>query len=54
MWEDLQLISQHMTEAWCIMGDFNAILHKEDRRGGNDVLNTEIREMADFIENGDL
>ena len=54
MWEDLQLISQHMTEAWCILGDFNAILYKEDRRGGNDVLNTEIREMADFIENGDL
>jgi len=34
MWEDLLKISQQMKEAWGIMGDFNAIIYKEDRRGG--------------------
>ncbi|KAJ8427684.1 hypothetical protein Cgig2_027991 [Carnegiea gigantea] len=37
MWDDLKAISQQMTEAWCILGDFNAVLHKEDRRGGNAI-----------------
>ena len=43
-----------MTEAWCILGDFNAILYKEDRRGGNEVHDIETREMTDFIEHGGL
>jgi len=49
MWED-----QQITEAWCILGDFNAVLYKEYRRGGNDIQDTEIREPADFIDYGDL
>jgi len=24
-----------MTEAWCVLGDFNSILYKDDRKGGN-------------------
>jgi len=43
-----------MTEAWCILGDFNVVLYKEDRRGGNVIQDTEIREMAYFIEYRDL
>ncbi|KAJ8435302.1 hypothetical protein Cgig2_026394 [Carnegiea gigantea] len=48
LWEDLKTISHQVTEAWCILGDFNAILYKEDRK------DTETREMAEFIEYGEL
>ena len=27
LWEDLEDIAHHMNEAWCVLGDFNAILH---------------------------
>jgi len=54
LWKNLLDISLQMTEAWCILGDFNAILYKEDRLGGNNVLNTEIKELADFIDQCDL
>ncbi|KAJ8420587.1 hypothetical protein Cgig2_032285 [Carnegiea gigantea] len=45
MWEELKAISHQ-----CILGDFNVLLYKEDRRGGNDIQDTEIREMAEFIK----
>jgi len=54
MWDDLLKISKQMKEAWCIMGDFNAILCKEDRRGRDMTQYKEIKEMADFMETGDL
>jgi len=54
MWEDLKELSHQVTEAWCILGDFNVVLFKEDKRGGNDVHDTEIREMIEFIKYGDL
>jgi len=37
LWEDLQVISQQINEAWCILGDFNSVLCKEDRMGGIEV-----------------
>ena len=30
LWQDLHSIPQH-TNPWCVLGDFNAILNKEDR-----------------------
>ncbi|KAJ8419450.1 hypothetical protein Cgig2_023656 [Carnegiea gigantea] len=33
IWGDLMALSHQMTEAWCIIGDFNAMLYKEDRQG---------------------
>lgn len=43
-----------MTEAWCILGDFNVVLYKENRRGSDVIQDTELRELADFIEYGEL
>ncbi|KAJ8431201.1 hypothetical protein Cgig2_020312 [Carnegiea gigantea] len=54
MWEDLLAFSHQMTEAWCILGDFNAVLYKDSGRGGNVIQVAKIREMANFIEQGDL
>ncbi|KAJ8430737.1 LOW QUALITY PROTEIN: hypothetical protein Cgig2_004630 [Carnegiea gigantea] len=49
LWRELQDISTHMTEAWCIMGDFNAVMNKEDRIGGNDVTEHEINELQSMV-----
>ncbi|KAJ8420573.1 hypothetical protein Cgig2_025920 [Carnegiea gigantea] len=54
MWEDLKALSQQMTDVSCILGDFNAVLHKEDRRGGNAIQDTELKEMKDLLEYGEL
>ena len=49
LWEDLQNIANSMTEAWCVLGDFNAILHPEDRMGGTEVIDSEIRDFSDCL-----
>ncbi|KAJ8420807.1 hypothetical protein Cgig2_019766 [Carnegiea gigantea] len=54
MWEELKALSQQMTETSCILGDFNAILHKEDRRGGNAIQDIELKEMTDLLEYSEL
>jgi len=54
MWEDLLDLSQQMREAWCILGDFNVILYKEDRRRGDVTQDKEIEKMSYFIEIRDL
>ncbi|KAJ8427388.1 hypothetical protein Cgig2_008804 [Carnegiea gigantea] len=41
MWTNLSS-SQPIHEPWCIIGDFNSILYKEDRIGGGDVLLTDV------------
>ncbi|KAJ8420079.1 hypothetical protein Cgig2_019935 [Carnegiea gigantea] len=45
-----------MTEAWCILGDFNAVLYKEDIRGGNSridraLINIHWYEVFEFTQN---
>jgi len=54
LWEDLQEIANHMSEAWCVLGDFNAILHSPDRIGGTEVNDLEIRDFADCMLNCEL
>ena len=49
MWEELSA-HQPTQEPWCILGDFNSILYKEDRIGGGDVLYSDIKDMKKFME----
>ncbi|KAJ8423024.1 hypothetical protein Cgig2_028227 [Carnegiea gigantea] len=35
LWDDLLNIAQSMDDAWCVLGDFNAVLHMGDRIGGD-------------------
>jgi len=39
-----------MNEAWCVLGDFNSVLHKEDRIGRADVLDSEMSKFAEWID----
>jgi len=43
-----------MDEAWCVMGDFNAVLYQEDRQGGTQVQDFEIKPFADCMEHCQL
>ncbi|KAJ8419399.1 hypothetical protein Cgig2_032985 [Carnegiea gigantea] len=54
LWADLQDIATNMTEACCVLGDFNAILHSEDRMGGTEVTDSEIRDFTNCILNYEL
>ncbi|KAJ8428965.1 hypothetical protein Cgig2_003296 [Carnegiea gigantea] len=50
LWLDLKDISQSMEEAWCLMGDFNSVISKDDRIGGNEVQDHKLRELASLLE----
>ena len=50
LWRDIQTLSQQMTEAWCILGDFNSVLYKEDRMGGNKIQDQELRDFTNTFE----
>lgn len=43
-----------MDEPWCVLGDFNAILTKDDRIGGDEIHDYEIKQFADFLEKASL
>ncbi|KAJ8427211.1 hypothetical protein Cgig2_015423 [Carnegiea gigantea] len=53
LWEDLSdLIPQN--EAWCVLGDFNAVRCMEERIGGDPVTEYEIQELNSMMENCEL
>ncbi|KAJ8425110.1 hypothetical protein Cgig2_015888 [Carnegiea gigantea] len=54
LWSDLQTRTQHIPEAWCIIGDFNSILYKEDRMGGTEVQDHEAQDLTNLLDNYDL
>lgn len=43
-----------MTGPWIFMGDFNAILHGDDKANGNVVQESEIKDFKEFLENTGL
>ena len=49
LWEDLIHIAQGMDEAWCVLGDFNAVLYPGDRMRGTEVQFHEIKNFSDYI-----
>ncbi|KAJ8426043.1 hypothetical protein Cgig2_021401 [Carnegiea gigantea] len=46
---DAEGFVQEMDEAWCILGDFNAVLYPGDRMGGTEVQFHEIKNFSDCI-----
>ncbi|KAJ8445673.1 hypothetical protein Cgig2_007149 [Carnegiea gigantea] len=51
LWEALHHLSTSIQGAWCLLGDFNAILTKDDRIWGNTVTDQHIQEMSNFVVN---
>ena len=51
LWSALQQISLSVPGAWCLVGDFNTILSKDDRYGGNEVVNHDIQQLSAFMAN---
>ncbi|KAJ8450406.1 hypothetical protein Cgig2_002091 [Carnegiea gigantea] len=49
LWEDLASL-QPGHVPWCIIGDFNAIIYKDDSVGGGDVLTSDLKYMRDFMD----
>ncbi|KAJ8419599.1 hypothetical protein Cgig2_000942 [Carnegiea gigantea] len=49
LWEALTATATDMEEAWCILGDFNSVLHPGDRLGGTDIQDVEIKPFEECI-----
>jgi len=49
LWDDLQNLAPR-SEAWSIMGDFNAVLRWKDRIGGDIVTEHELMELKPLLE----
>ncbi|KAJ8430871.1 hypothetical protein Cgig2_011334 [Carnegiea gigantea] len=54
LWQDLKLIASNMQEAWCVKGDFNAVLHPDERIGGEEVPHMEINDFTRCLEDSEL
>lgn len=53
-WADLHASSHAVIEHWLIMGDFNAIMHVEDRVVGSPIQPNELADFNDFMQNASL
>ena len=53
LWDELAAY-QPLHDPWCVIGDFNAIMYKEDRIGVEEVLMADIKDMRSFLESCEL
>ena len=49
LWEALKELTTEMEERWCILGDFNSVLHPGDSLGGTDIQAAKIRPFEEYI-----
>ena len=54
LWHNLQTLSHQTPGAWCVLGDFNAVLHIQDRIGGDDIQDADIKDFADCLTDCEL
>ncbi|XP_074290425.1 uncharacterized protein LOC141617144 [Silene latifolia] len=54
LWEDLGLIRNGVTSAWMVCGDFNSLMHLDERVGGTTVSWNEVMPMRDMVAKCDL
>ncbi|XP_060195289.1 uncharacterized protein LOC132624541 [Lycium barbarum] len=54
MWQALENIEANIVNPWLIMGDFNAVINGEDRIGGSQIQDAEIKDFAKMIDNTGL
>ncbi|XP_059294628.1 uncharacterized protein LOC132047627 [Lycium ferocissimum] len=51
LWDHLSQLSGNHKEPWIVLGDFNVVLHREDRLGGNPVTLVEVTDFQNCIDN---
>ncbi|KAJ8444075.1 hypothetical protein Cgig2_030932 [Carnegiea gigantea] len=51
LWSTLVSMSNNLDDSWCVLGDFNSVLHQGERVGGNDVSESEMTHFGDCISN---
>ncbi|KAJ8420787.1 LOW QUALITY PROTEIN: hypothetical protein Cgig2_017724 [Carnegiea gigantea] len=53
LWEDLMRMAQNIQGPWCVIGDFNAVLHPGERIGGEDIQYGEVVDFSNYLEQCD-
>ena len=54
LWQDLEHTFQAIQGPWCVVGDFNSILHPKERMGGEEVHYAEIKDFNQRLKDCDL
>ncbi|KAJ8423045.1 hypothetical protein Cgig2_021864 [Carnegiea gigantea] len=54
LWHSMRSIAGSIQEAWCIMGDFNAVLHPQERLEGEEVQHREVVDFAKCLDDCDI
>ena len=49
LWRTLCSLASNMNDSWCVMGDFNSILHQGERIGGSEVTANEMQDFGNCI-----
>ena len=49
LWNDLSSISDTMCSPWVVGGDFNAILKKEEKKGGSSICGQRFKKFGTWI-----
>ncbi|XP_075081553.1 uncharacterized protein LOC142166363 [Nicotiana tabacum] len=50
LWEELNCITQTMSDPWLLMGDFNVVLSVEDRVNGTPIQEAKSRDFKNFLQ----
>ncbi|CAK8532778.1 unnamed protein product [Lathyrus sativus] len=51
LWKDIAIIHAQQQGPWVLMGDFNNVIHINDRIGGNDVTETKYTDICSMMDN---
>ncbi|XP_074299347.1 uncharacterized protein LOC141630423 [Silene latifolia] len=54
LWNDLDLIRNGGTSAWMVCGDFNSLMHLDERVGGTTVSWNDVMPIRDMVAKCDL
>ena len=49
LWGTLCSLASNMNDSWCVLGDFNSVLHQGERIGGAEVTANEMQDFGDCI-----
>ena len=51
LWNKIEDIGRNLNGPWIVIGDFNNVLDSQDRIGGNNVVETKVRDLKTMMSN---